>query len=77
MKVTLLKPIGYCRGVIEAVSTTYAVKKKHPGSEIYVFGHLVHNDSVIEELEKTAFIRSIRNKKIRIPFWHSSKRTTS
>lgn len=52
MKVTLLKPIGYCRGVIEAVSTTYAVKKKHPGSEIYVFGHLVHNDSVIEELEK-------------------------
>lgn len=62
MRVTLLKPIGYCRGVVEAISATYAVKKENPDSDIYVFGHLVHNDSVIEELKKSG-IHSVDTEK--------------
>jgi len=56
MKVTLLKPIGYCQGVIEAINQSFAIKEKHINQNVYVFGHLVHNDDVIEELKEKGII---------------------
>ena len=49
--VTLLKPIGHCFGVINAINTAKEVRKKHKDKNIYVFGLLVHNEEVVKELE--------------------------
>ena len=51
-KVTLLKPIGYCFGVISAIEKAKEVKEKYPNFNIYVFGELVHNSFVISSLKE-------------------------
>lgn len=49
--VTLLKPIGHCFGVINAINLAKEVREKHKDKNIYVFGLLVHNEEVVKELE--------------------------
>ncbi len=56
MKVDLLKPIGYCLGVVEAINTSLKVKEKYKDCNIYILGHLVHNENVIDELRKRNII---------------------
>ena len=53
MKVELVKPQGYCGGVINAIKVAYQARKDNPDQEVYVLGALVHNQTVIEELEKS------------------------
>ena len=48
--VTLLKPIGHCFGVINAINLAKEVKDKHKDKNIYVFGLLVHNEEVVASL---------------------------
>ena len=48
--ITLLKPIGHCFGVINAINLAKEVKDKHKDKNIYVFGLLVHNEEVVASL---------------------------
>ena len=38
MKVTLLKPIGFCQGVIKAISKAYQVKNANKDKNVFVLG---------------------------------------
>ena len=49
--ITLLKPIGHCFGVLQAIEIAKETRKKYVDKNIYVFGLLVHNEEVVKELE--------------------------
>lgn len=51
MKILLAKDAGYCFGVRDAVNLAYETAEKE--GEVYMLGHIVHNESVVKELEKT------------------------
>ena len=51
MKVTILKPKGYCSGVQRAINLALQARKDHPDKEVYVLGMLVHNHHVSKLLE--------------------------
>ena len=51
MKVLLAKDAGYCFGVRDAVNLAYETADKE--GEVYMLGHIVHNENVVTELEKT------------------------
>jgi 4-hydroxy-3-methylbut-2-enyl diphosphate reductase len=51
MKVLLAKDAGYCFGVRDAVNLAYETAEKE--GEVYMLGHIVHNENVVTELEKT------------------------
>lgn len=62
MKVTLLKPIGFCQGVIKAISKAYQIKKENKDKNVFVLGKLVHNEEVIKDLEnKGIFTLEVNN----------------
>ena len=50
MKVIVAKSAGFCFGVKRAVDTVYSEIEK--GSGIYTFGPIIHNDSVVKDLEE-------------------------
>jgi len=52
MKVELIKPIGYCYGVIRAINLAKEIRNKHLNKNVYVFGMLVHNQEVVSMLLK-------------------------
>lgn len=56
MKVELLRPIGYCSGVISAIKKAKEIKKLYPNNNVYILGLLVHNERVIEELNNEKII---------------------
>ena len=49
--IELLKPIGHCFGVINAIEIAKRTVNKFPNNKIYVFGLLVHNEEVTKELD--------------------------
>lgn len=52
MKVILVKPQGYCAGVMNAIRIAYLAKSENPDKNIFVLGALVHNQTVINELKR-------------------------
>ena len=52
MKVEILKPKAYCAGVSNAIQLAYKARKENPDKKVYVLGMLVHNNFVVEELQK-------------------------
>ena len=56
MKVELVQPQGYCAGVMNAIKIAYLAKSENPDKNIYVLGALVHNQTVINELNKNGII---------------------
>jgi len=50
MKIILAKDAGYCFGVRDAVNSAYEMSKKY--GEVYMLGDIVHNESVVNDLEK-------------------------
>ena len=50
MEVTKIVPIGYCKGVSQAINTVYDVIKKYPNQPIYCLGQIVHNHYVNQQL---------------------------
>lgn len=50
MKIILAKDAGYCFGVRDAVNSAYDTSKEY--GEVYMLGDIVHNESVVEDLEK-------------------------
>ena len=52
MKVILVKPQGYCAGVMNAIRIAYLAKGENPDKNVFVLGALVHNQTVINELKR-------------------------
>ena len=50
MKIILAKSSGYCFGVRDAVNAAYDASKEH--GEVYMLGDIVHNENVVQDLEK-------------------------
>ncbi len=51
MEVKLAKTAGFCFGVKRAVDTVYSEAEKN-SERIYTFGPIIHNEQVVEDLEK-------------------------
>lgn len=52
-RIVLANNSGFCYGVKAALETVYdALKEKQEGTTIYTYGPLIHNESVVEELEQ-------------------------
>ena len=56
MKVSLIKPQGFCSGVTKAISIAKKAKEENPGKSIYILGMLAHNNILVRDLEKEGFI---------------------
>ncbi|RMF08994.1 MAG: 4-hydroxy-3-methylbut-2-enyl diphosphate reductase [Candidatus Neomarinimicrobiota bacterium] len=50
MKIIVAKDAGYCFGVRDAVNLAYDTARKH--GEVYMLGHIVHNEKVVSDLEE-------------------------
>ncbi len=50
--ITLAKYAGFCFGVKRAVDTVYDIIENNKGSKIYTLGKLIHNPTVVAELEQ-------------------------
>lgn len=50
--INIIEPIGFCNGVKNAISKVYEIKKQYADKKILILGQLVHNDLVINQLEK-------------------------
>ena len=50
MKIILAKGSGYCFGVRDAVKSAYDMSEKY--GEVYMLGDIVHNESVVNDLEE-------------------------
>ncbi len=50
MKVLVAKDAGYCFGVRDAVNLAYDTAKEY--GEVYMLGHIVHNENVVDDLER-------------------------
>ena len=52
MKVEILNPKGYCAGVSNAIKIAKTVRETYQDKGVYVLGMLVHNNFVVQSLEK-------------------------
>ncbi len=50
IKITIAADAGYCFGVRDAVSLAYEMAERH--GEVYMLGHIVHNETVVKDLEQ-------------------------
>ena len=55
-KITLAKYAGFCYGVKRAVDTVKKIKSENPDKNVYVYGELIHNAQVIDELKSFGII---------------------
>lgn len=51
MKIIVAKDAGYCFGVRQAVDLAYKTAKEY--GDVYMLGHIVHNENVVKDLEKS------------------------
>ncbi len=51
MKIIVAKDAGYCFGVRHAVDQAYKTTKEY--GDVYMLGHIVHNENVVKDLEKS------------------------
>ncbi|WP_029322139.1 4-hydroxy-3-methylbut-2-enyl diphosphate reductase [Butyrivibrio sp. AE3004] len=52
MEVILAEHAGFCFGVTRAVDEVYEQIKKNVGKKIYTYGPIIHNETVVADLEK-------------------------
>ena len=60
MEVELVKPYGFCKGVVDAIKMAKEAKIYYKDEEITILGMLVHNKDVIEQLSSLG-IRTIND----------------
>ena len=77
MKIIIAKDAGYCFGVRDAVNLAYDTADEH--GEVYMLGDIVHNENVINDLDKAGakVVQSIDDVPIDKPLLlraHGSKR---
>jgi len=51
LKIIVAKDAGYCFGVRNAVDQAYKTTKEY--GDVYMLGHIVHNENVVKDLEKS------------------------
>lgn len=56
MKVSLIKPQGFCSGVLKAVSIAKKARAEHPDKNVYILGMLAHNKTLTDDLAKEGLI---------------------
>lgn len=56
MKVTAIKPRGYCFGVVNALNVVKQAIKENPKEQIYILGIIIHNKFVKEALDQLGVI---------------------
>lgn len=56
MKVSLIKPQGFCSGVLKAVSIAKKAKAEHPDKNVYILGMLAHNKTLTDDLTREGLI---------------------
>lgn len=61
MKIEILRPVGYCSGVSNAIAKAIKIKKENPNKPVYILGSLVHNSHVIDSLESIGIINMVDN----------------
>lgn len=61
MKIEILRPVGYCSGVSNAIAKAIKIKKENPNKPVYILGSLVHNSHVIDSLESIGIINMVNN----------------
>ena len=54
MKILVAKDAGYCFGVRDAVNLAHKTGQEY--EEVYMLGDIVHNESVVSELNKSGSI---------------------
>jgi len=61
MKIYVAKDAGYCFGVRDAVNLAKKTAKQY--GDVYMLGHIVHNEHVVRDLEKTGtkVVRSLED----------------
>ena len=52
MEVILAEHAGFCFGVTRAVDVVYEQIEKSSGKQIYTYGPIIHNETVVSDLEK-------------------------
>ncbi len=52
MEVILAEHAGFCFGVTRAVDEVYNQVEKNEGRQIYTYGPIIHNETVVSDLEK-------------------------
>lgn len=52
MKVFKIVPRGYCKGVVNAIKIAKESKQKYPNDPIYILGMIVHNQYIVDALDK-------------------------
>lgn len=52
MKVYPIVPRGYCKGVVRAIQIAKDCAKKYPDQPIYILGMIVHNQYIVDALDK-------------------------
>ena len=58
MEIMVAKHAGFCFGVKRAIEIAEEVAEKNRDKTAYVYGQLVHNERVIDELEKKGIVFS-------------------
>ena len=66
MKITILKPQGYCAGVARAINIALKAREEHPDKDVYVLGMLVHNHHVSNLLENNNIQLALIDRDIKI-----------
>jgi 4-hydroxy-3-methylbut-2-en-1-yl diphosphate reductase len=63
MEISVAKHAGFCFGVKKAIDIAQETSEKNKDQKTYVYGQLVHNERVIEDLEKKGieFVEDIEN----------------
>ena len=66
MEVILAEHAGFCFGVTRAVDVVYDQIKKNTDKKIYTYGPIIHNETVVTDLEKqgVSVIEGERNLKV-------------
>ena len=55
-RLVVVKPHGFCSGVVRAVETARMVLSRHPGERIYCLHEIVHNEHVVDELSRAGMV---------------------
>ena len=64
MKILLAKDAGYCFGVRDAVNLAYDTADKD--GDVYMLGHIVHNENVVKDLIESKTKKIIDEDDIRL-----------
>lgn len=63
MKITAIKPRGYCYGVVNAINVVKEAVLKHPDKQVYVLGIIIHNKFIKEALDEIGVISLVDKNK--------------